>query len=604
MRAHRGSSGRRLSRSSAVAAGVASAALLLVGVLQVPAGAAGAPYVTTTAVVLPTASVFTGGPVTLTARVDTYAHGVAAGTMTFSVLGADSTPFTCDNGDALNNVVFTGGSAVCTISGGLSAADSPYSVSASYSDTAGTTLSPSTSVAKSLTVKPGKTTTTVSPSVNPSATGQAVTFTAAVATVAPAVGAPTGTVTFAGVTCDGGTNVIAVVGGLAPCAVSLGVLAPSGSLVVSGVYSGDSGFATSTGSVKQIVNPAGSTVTLVPSTGTCTGDLCTIGQGIGVSFTGTVATTGLDGGSGVPTGSLVFSIVKSGAKTSLTCDGGSNTVALVAGAATCNLSGGLAASVYFTVTAKLVAPGYSAPAATLYENSQLTGTSTTISPIKAGGAGSSFTVTAIVAPLSSSGSITPTGFVNVLVCGSNSNGYDGCQGGAAPVGAGGVAQFLVGGGEIPGSYTVSAVYTGDANFYTSTAHNRGVVVGRSPTNLTLLQSGGFATISGQAVSITATLVAPDGAAGSVLIGPMTGNITFTVTDPSGAPVACADGNSVPLAIGPGQVEGTATCYLPPGTLTTTSPTGSTYVIGASYSGDTNYNPSTATDDEAVVQAVY
>jgi len=166
-----------------------------------------------------------------------------------------------------------------------------------------------------------------------------------------------------------------------------------------------------------------------------------------------------------------------------------------------------------------------------------------------------------------------------------------------------VAKFLVGGGEYPGAYTVSAIYTGDANFYSSTAHTRTLFIGKSTTQLNLNQYGGFVTISGQTAVITATVLAPDGAAGSVLIGPMSGTITFTITDPGGNPVTCADGNAVPLAISPGQVEGTATCVLPPGSLTTTAATGSTYAVHAIYGGDSNYGASSASVNEAVVPAV-
>jgi len=211
-------------------------------------------------------------------------------------------------------------------------------------------------------------------------------------------------------------------------------------------------------------------------------------------------------------------------------------------------------------------------------------------------------VRAFVTTVGYAGSNTPTGFVNFLVCGSNSQGVNSCQGGVAPVAAV-AATFLVGGGEVPGSYTVVAVYTGDANFYTSTSRTRGIFVTRSPTQVLLNQYGGFVTISGQTAVITATVNAPDGAAGSVLIGPMSGNVTFTITDPGSNPVTCADGNVVPLATSPGQVEGTATCVLPPGTLTTTPPANSTYTVQVSYAGDFNYLASAASVSEVVVPAV-
>jgi hypothetical protein len=602
MRTNRTTAIRPLTRLAAVGAVVGSASLLLVGALQVQAGAAGsAPYNTTTVVTAAPTTVYTGQSVTLTAKLGSSGHGVPGGTVTFAVVGADSSVANCDGGS--DAIAVAAGAAVCTISGGLVAGSGPYAVTASYADTADSNYNPSSGT-KSVTVRAGKTTTSVTSAVNPSVTGQAVSFQAAVAPVAPAAGAPSGAVTFSGVTCDGGSNTIAVSGGLAQCVIAGGLAAQSTQIIVSGAYSGDSGFAASSGTVKQTAAQAGATVALAADPNNCVGAVCTVGQGTPVSFTGTVASTGTDGGTGVPTGNLVFTIVKAGTKTGLTCDGGSNTIALAGGQATCSVANGLAASVYFTVKVTLVSPGYSAPSATMYENSALAGTNTTIDPstLHGLGAGQSFTVDATVTPVGYGGSNSPTGYVNVLVCGNNSNGNNGCQGGVAPVVAG-VAKFLVGGGEYPGAYAVAAIYTGDANFYSSTARTRTAFVDKSTTQLNLNQYGGFVTISGQAAVITATVLAPDGAAGSVLIGPMSGNITFTVTDPGGNPVTCADGNVVPLAISPGQVEGTATCVLPPGTLTTTSPTGSTYAIHANYGGDSDYTVSNAAVNEAVVPAV-
>ena len=592
---------RITTRLAAAAVAVGSTTLLLVGALPAPAGAAAAPpYKTATTVSASPGSPYTGQSVVLTAKVTSLSHGVpSAGTFTFSATGADASVVNCDGGDV---VAAVGGTATCTISGGLAAGSGPYTISAAYNDTADSTFQPSTGT-KSVVVKAGKTTTVVTSSVNPSVTGQHLSFTAAVAAVSPAVGSPSGTVTFSGVTCDGGTNVIALSGGLAQCAISGGLSAGAASSVtVTGTYSGASGFLASSGSVKQTVAPAAATVTLSASPNNCVGDICSTGQGAAVSFTGTAASTGTDGGTGVPTGNLVFSIVKAGSKTGVTCDGGTNTIPLVAGQATCILAAGLPASVYFTVTATLASPGYSASAATLYENTQLAGTSTTIDTNHGVGAGETFTINAHVATAGYSGAAVPTGFVNVLVCGNNSNGSNGCQGGAAPVDATGLAQFQVGGGEFPGYYTVTAIYTGDANFYSSTAHNRLLFVAKSPTTLTLTQGGGFVTGSGNAATITATLVTPNGAAGSTLIGPPTGNIVFTITDPGGAAVNCAAGNSVPLGTGPGQTEATATCFLPPGTLTAVAPNNSLYTVHASYAGDSDFGLSNTMVTETVVPA--
>jgi len=185
-----------------------------------------------------------------------------------------------------------------------------------------------------------------------------------------------------------------------------------------------------------------------------------------------------------------------------------------------------------------------------------------------------------------------------VVCGSNSNGGNGCQGGAAPVGPGGVAVFTVAGGEFPGVYSYQAVYTGDTNFYSSTAHAGILNVGLSPTQLTLSEPGGFFSLDGAAVAITATVSTPNGAAGSTLVGPPTGNVTFTITGPGGA-VSCAGGNVLALSSGPGQVEASVSCFLPPGTLTNSTPPNTSYTVSVNYGGDSDYHVSNASATQVV-----
>ena len=195
-----------------------------------------------------------------------------------------------------------------------------------------------------------------------------------------------------------------------------------------------------------------------------------------------------------------------------------------------------------------------------------------------------------------------------------------CDGGNTITLSGGLAQCVISGGLASQTtpILVTGAYSGDPQFLTrtgnvkqtvskaggsSTSHLRNFFIGKSTTTLTLSQYGGFVTVSGDAATITATVVAPNGAAGSVLIGPMSGNITFTITDSLGTPVTCVGGNSVPLAIDLGQVEGTATCFLAPGSVTTASPSGSTYTIQANYGGDSNYVVSNAQVKLAVVPPI-
>ena len=362
-------------------------------------------------------------------------------------------------------------------------------------------------------------------------------------------------------------------------------------------------FAASSIGFRQSVKPAATTVTLTPSVGSCTGDLCTVGQGTALSFTATAAAAGTDGGTGTPQGTMTFALDKPGSGESLTCDGGSNVITLVGGTATCTISAGLPAILYYKVSATLTATGYESSTATLYENSSLAATTVSIAVPKTLGAGQTFVVTATVTPASGyTGTNTPTGYVNLVVCGENSNGDDGCQGGATPVGPGGVASLTVGGGEYPGYYSSQAVYTGDTNFYSSTAKQRSFNVGKSNTELSLSEPGGFYSTDGAAVDITATLVATDGAAGSTLVGPPTGNIVFTITDPNGNPVTCAGGNVMTLPIDPDQTEGSVTCDLPPGTLTDLTPPVTDYTVQVNYAGDSDYQMTSAKATQVVVSA--
>ena len=586
---------RSLAASAAV---VGSAAALLAGVLAVPAGAvSGAPYAVKVLVTSNGLNLPTGAPATFTAKVSSVGHGVPGGQVAFSITGADSSTVSCDGGSP---VALASGAATCSVGAGLLAASGPYTVVATYTDTLDSTYQGGTGT-KTQNVVLGATTTTVTPSASPAVTGQPLSFTAAVAPSSPAAGAPSGTVTFGGVTCDGGSNVIAVSGGLAQCTVSAGLVSQTATYAVTGAYSGDTEFAASSGTAHQSVKPAATTVSLAPSIGTCTGDICSSGQGQSITFTATATTTAP--GTGVPAGTFTFAITKPGSNVSFACDGGTNIVPLSGGTASCTISAGLPAIIYYKVSATLTATGYLSSVGSLFENSSLAATTLVTSVPKNIQTGQTFAVTAVVTPVSGyTGSNLPGGYVNILVCGSNSNGNNGCQGGAAPVGAGGVATLTIGGGEYIGTYSYQAVYTGDSNFYGSTAKSKYIYVGKATTSLSRTEPGGNYSTDGALVAITASVVADNGGAGSTLIGPPTGNVTFTVTDPNGNAVSCEGGNTIALPINPGQTEGSVTCVLPPGTLTDLTPPDTLYTVQVNYAGDSDYVASTARMVQNVVPA--
>jgi len=576
---------------------VGSTALLLTGVLVAPAGAVtGPPFASKVTVTASPGSLVTGQSATFTAKVGSTGHPTPGGQAVFTITGADSSVLHCDAGDT---AILASGTAGCTVSSGLNAASGPYTVQAAYTDTVDSNYKPSSGF-RNQVVTVGNTTTVLSSSMNPSVTGEGISINAAVTAVSPAVGNPTGSVTFTGVTCDGGSNTIPLAVGMAQCQIVGGLISKKSGYSVSGSFSGSPQFGASSGKLKQSVVPAGATVTLVPSVGSCSGDVCTVVQGIPLSFVATAAASGSDGGTGTPTGTITFAITKPGSNSSLSCDGGTNALVLNgAGQATCTITSGIPAIVYYKVTASLVSPTYAPSVATLFENAALWSTNVTTSVPKDVGAGQSIDVTAVVAPTAGyNGSSTPTGYVNILVCGSNSNGSNGCQGGAVPLDPTGTAKLTLGGGEFPGAYFVQAVYTGDGNFYTSAAKRIGLGVGLSDTQVSLSEPGGFYSADGDPVAITATVSTPNGAAGSTLVGPPTGNVTFTITGPGGQ-VTCAGGNSIALASGPGQVEGSVTCYLPAGTLTTSPLTTTSYTVSAKYSGDFDFHFSSGNATQVV-----
>src|SRR5262249_46797255 len=169
----------------------------------------------------------TGQAVTLTATVSPVAPALEAlvGSVTFM-----------DGATSLGVVTLVNGTASLTVS--ALTADT-HSLTAVYSGTAD--FAPSIWAALTQTVNQATTSTTLTSSLNPSVTGQAVTLSATVSPVLPAVGAPTGTVTFM----DGTTSlgVATLANGSASLTIST-LAAVTHSLTA--VYSGDAGFAAST----------------------------------------------------------------------------------------------------------------------------------------------------------------------------------------------------------------------------------------------------------------------------------------------------------------------------------------------------------------------
>jgi hypothetical protein len=117
------------------------------------------------------------------------------------------------------------------------------------------------------TINQAATSTTLTPSSNPSVFGELVTFEATVAVTAPGSGTPTGSVTFIeGGTCASPTTTLASAVVLSSSKASFQTsLLSVGSHTIVGCYSGDNDFTSSNGSINQTVDKA-STSTSITST--------------------------------------------------------------------------------------------------------------------------------------------------------------------------------------------------------------------------------------------------------------------------------------------------------------------------------------------------
>ncbi|WP_186831738.1 Ig-like domain repeat protein [Streptomyces sp. ISID311] len=487
----------------------------------------------------PAASV-PGQPVTVTATVSAAPPGAGAptGTVTF------------DFGDGTTSVTapVTGGTASITHVWS-DTSGSPFVITADYSGDSGFTPSSGTGTQ---TVSPAATTTAVVSSPDPSVAGQPVTLTATVTAVAPGDGTPTGTVTF---TFGDGTPAVTATVAAGAATVTHTWGGTSGSpYPVTAAYSGDADFSPSTGADTQTVDQASSGLTLISSP-----DPSVAGQE--VTFTARVSA--VPPGAGTPTGTVTFDFGDGTAPVTAPVSGGVATLAHTYAAAS--------ASPY-TVTAHYsgdadFAPGTGTDLHTVSAGAATTSTTVTSSPDPTV-TGQPVAFTATVAP-TPPGAGVPTGTVTFTF-------GDDMAPITAPV-SGGVATVAHTYRAATGSpYTVTAHYSGDANFSSSSGTDLHTVVPASTR--TTVTAAPDPSVAGQPVTLTAT-VAPLGPGAGV----PTGTVTFDFGD--GAPAT-----SAPVSGGVARVTHTYTSA------------GGPFAVTAHYGGDSSFLSSDGTDTQTVNKA--
>lgn len=234
---------------------------------------------TTLATAAPTA-VF-GQTVLLTASVNSQA-GVPVGTVTFR------------DGTTVLGTAPVNAAGQATL--GVSLDVGSHALTASFAGTRGFGFADSTSAAVTETVNRAATTLALASSVNPTVTGQAVTFTATVAAIAPGAGTPTGKVTFM----DGNVVLGTVAVGPGGTATFTTSFAAAGGHVITAAYAGDVNFIASSQALTEQVNAPttqrATTTALVASVNPAR-------VGHAVTFTATVSDPS---GTGTPTGTVTF----------------------------------------------------------------------------------------------------------------------------------------------------------------------------------------------------------------------------------------------------------------------------------------------------------
>jgi large repetitive protein len=581
------------------AAGVISVAstLALAG-LALVAAPANAAITTTTTVTGPTvAQARTGAPVTFTAAVTHGSQSAMTGTVTFTITDVNSNTYTCDGGNTVSVATAVPGPGVnaqCSFSGGLLAADSPYTVNAVYSGDSNYSTSTGT---LSQTIKRGVTSTSVTPASSPVVTGQPVTFTAAVSPVSPSTGVPTGQVVFTitgnatTVVCDAGDTQTLDGSGMAQCSVAAGLLAADSPYTVSAVYSGDSNYQPSTGTGTEVVDKAGATlsVTSAPSS---------LVMGQPVAFTATV--TGINPpGSGTPTGSIVFSVVGGNGMTA-TCQNG-DTQMLSGSSAVCNFPNGLpAGALTYTITANLQDPNFNSPVAgTLVQPVSRAHTMTTVTGLPGSVVASQPFFFTITIKTTAPGTGAPTGDYEWAVCPNNPD--DVCTPANRTRGGTFVlptpttydikhnlnkAHVELVGGLFPGFYDVSAEYVGNKQLTASPSNVGHVLVSTIPTTLSFNFTHNPIP-QGERLQIRVGVLADSRATDA--LGAPSGTVTYTITGQASDTLSCNGGSNVITISTTAKNQGIAKCVIPKGVLMSTD---APYKVTAVYSGDTNYTGET------------
>jgi len=472
---------------------------------------------TTTSLTATPNPVAPGQTLTLTAAVQETGSTTPSGAVSFM------------SGSTLLGTASLNSSGVATLTTSLAAGT--YSLTAQYSGNAD--FLSSTSAPVPVTVNSQATATSLTASPNPVATGQTLTLTGAVHGTGSTT--PGGTVSFLSGSTLLGTATLNSSGVASLSTTSL----TAGTYSLTAQYTGNASFLSSTsGAVSVTVNAQATTASLTASPNP-------VATGQTLTLTATVQGTG----STTPTGAVSF---LSGSTLLGTAPLNSSGVASLS---TTSLgAGSYSLTAQYSGNASFLSSTSAAVSVTVNAQATVTTTSLTASPNQIA-AGQTLTLTAAV---QGTGSTVPAGTVSFM---SGSTPL-----GTAPVNSSGVATLTITTLAV-GSYSLTAQYSGNANFLSSSSAAVSVLVSsQATTTTTSLTASPNPVGTGQTLTLTAAV---QGTGSTVPAG--------TVSFLSG---------STPLGTAPVNSSGVAT-------LTITTLAVGTYSLTAEYSGNAIFLSSTS-----------
>ena len=460
---------------------------------------------------------------------------------TLTTLPTGSVTFTLDGVTQGTGTLISGSPSSATITFTVSSSGS-HILQATYGGD--TIYSASTAISITLNVYKSTPTVLVTPATTTPVAGSTLQISASISAATGST-SPTGTVNF---TLDGAAIGTTLVVAGSPSSANITVATPAiGIHTIQAIYSGDGNYngVTSPGATIS-VSKGSTTLAVTPATVT---PLSGSNLLVTATLTSTVSSTT------VPTGTVNFTldgvtvgngIVAGGTTASINITAPTSGIhALQASyAGDANYNGSVSPPVNITIaktpTTLLITPATNTPAL-----------------------GATLPVTATITP-SAFGSTLPSGTVTFTV--------DGVTTSIQSVTAGSPSTATVTLPALsPGAHTLSAFYSGDTYYASSTAASIAVTVPKSPTTMTITPAT-TTPAGGSSLSVSATITATS--PGATL---PTGTVAFLLDGASAGIVAVVPGNPASASI----------------VLLSTTITPGTHILQATYSGDSYYGTTTA-----------